>query len=91
MNTRVLDLTLGLSGWVIHLQIEGLGVGALHYSDIVSGPFVGFGQSVGPPVGPVHLSSIHGDSKGVSQILVTPQHFDQSRSVIHGGVDRIRP
>lgn len=88
---NVEDLTLRLSGWVIHLQIEGLGVGALHYSDIVSSPFVSFGQSIGSPVSPVHLSSIHGDSKRVGQILVTPQHLNQSRSIIHGRVDGIWP
>lgn len=64
--------TLGLSGWVIDLQVKGLCVGALDYGDIVSRPFVGFSQSVSPPVSPVDLPSIHGDGKGMGQILMTP-------------------
>lgn len=64
--------TLGLSGWMIDLQVKGLCVGALDYGDIVSRPFVGFSQSVSPPVSPVDLPSIHGDSKGVGQVLMTP-------------------
>lgn len=81
--------TLGLSGRVIDLQVKGLCVGALDYGDVVSRPFVGFGQSVSPPVRPVDLASIHGDSKGVGQILMTPQHFDQPRTVVHSRVDGI--
>lgn len=84
-----MQLTLGLSGGVIDLQVKGLCVGSLDYSDIVSSPFVGFGQSVSPPVGPVHLASIHGNSKGVGQILMTPQHFNQSRTVVLSRVDSI--
>ena len=83
--------TLGLSGRVIDLQVKGLCVGALDYGDVVSGPFVGFSQRVSPPVSPVDLASVHGDSERVGQILVTPQHFDQPGAVVHGGVDRIRP
>lgn len=64
--------TLGLPGWVIDLQVKGLRVGALHHSNVVSCPFIGFGQSVSPPVSPVDLASIHSDSKGVGQILMTP-------------------
>ena len=58
--------TLGLSGWVVDLQVKGLCIGALDYSDIVTSPLVGFGQCVGSPVSPVDLASIHGDSKGVT-------------------------
>lgn len=81
--------TLRLSGRVIDLQVKGLCVGALYYGDVVSCPFVGFGQSVGPPVSPVDLSSIHGDSKGMGQILMTPQDFNQPRAIVHSGVDSI--
>lgn len=81
--------TLRLSGWVIDLQVKGLCVGALDYGNVVSCPFVGFGQSVSPPVSPVDLASIHGDSKGVGQILMTPQHFNQPRTVVHSRVDSI--
>lgn len=83
--------TLGLSGRVIDLQVKWLRVGALDHSDVVSCPFVGFGQSVGPPVGPVDFASVHGDRKGVGQILVTSQHFNQPRTVVHSRVDGIRP
>lgn len=81
--------TLGLSGWVIDLQVKGLCVGALDYGDVVSRPFVGFSQSVSPPVSPVDLPSIHGDRKGMGQILVTPQDLDQPRTVVHSRVDSI--
>lgn len=81
--------TLRLSGWMIDLQVKGLCVGALDHGDVVSCPFVGFGQSVSPPVGPVDLATIHGDSKGVGQILMTTQHFNQPRTVVHGRVDSI--
>ncbi len=81
--------TLGLSGRVIDLQVKGLRVGALDYGDLVSCPFVGFGQSVSSPVSPVDLASIHGDGKGVGQILVTPQHFNQPRTIVHSRVDSI--
>lgn len=64
--------TLGLSGWVIDLQVKGLCVCALDYSDVVSRPFVGFSQRVSSPVSPVDFPSIHGDSKGVGQIFMTP-------------------
>lgn len=91
VSVSCVKLTLGLSGWVIHLQVKRLCVGALDYCDVVSCPFVSFGQSVGPPVSPVDLASIHGDSKRVGQILMTPQHLNQSRAVIHSRVDSIRP
>lgn len=74
--------TLGLSRWVIDLQVKGLRVGALDHGDVVSRPFIGFGQSVSPPVSPVHLAAIHGDSKRVGQILMTPQHFNQPRAIV---------
>lgn len=64
--------TLRLSGWVIDLQIKGLCVGTLNDGDVVSRPFVGFSQSVSSPVSPVDLPSVHGNSKGVGQILMTP-------------------
>lgn len=83
--------TLGLPGWVIDLQVKGLRVGALHHSNVVSCPFIGFGQSVSPPVSPVDLASVHSDSKGVGQILMTPQHFNQPRAIVHCWVDSIRP
>lgn len=83
--------TQRLSGWVIDLEVEGLCVGALDNSDIVSGPFVGFSERVCPPVGPVDFSSVHGDSKGVGQILMTTQHLNQSRTVVHRRVNGIRP
>lgn len=81
--------TLGLSGRMVDLQVKRLRVGALDHGDVVSRPLVGFGQSVGPPVGPVDLSAVHGDGKGMGQILVPPQHFNQPGAVIHSGVDGV--
>lgn len=81
--------TLGLSGRMVDLQVKRLRVGALDHGDVVSRPLVGFGQSVGPPVGPVDLSAVHGDGKGVGQILMAPQHFNQPRTVVHSGVDGV--
>lgn len=81
--------TLWLPGRVVDLQVEGLRVGALHHGDVVARPLVGLGQRVGPPVGPVDLASVHGDGEGMGQILVTPQHFNQPRAVVHGGVDGV--
>lgn len=83
--------TLGLSGRVIDLQVKGLRVCALHDGHVVPRPFVGFGQGVGPPVRPVHLSSVHGDGEGVGQIFVTSQHLDQPGPVVHSRVDGVRP
>lgn len=80
-----------LPGRVVDLQVEGLRVCALHHRDVVSRPLVGLGQSVGPPVGPVHLPAIHGDGKGVRQVLVAPQHLDQPGAVVHRRVDGVRP
>lgn len=76
---------------MVDLQVEGLRVGALHHRDVVSRPLVGLGQSVGPPVGPVHLPAVHGDGKGVGQVLVAPQHLDQPGTVVHCRVDSVRP
>ena len=76
---------------MIDLQIKRLRIGALDYGDVVSCPFVGFSKSVSPPISPVDFTSIHGDSKGVGQILMTPQHFNQPRTVILSRVDSIRP
>lgn len=81
--------TLGLSGRMVDLQVKRLRVGALDHGDVVSRPLVGFGQSVGPPVGPVDLAAVHGDGKGVGQILMAPQHFNQPGAVVHSGVDGV--
>lgn len=58
-------LTHGLPGGVVHLQVEGLGVGPLYHGDIVAGPLVSLGQRVGSPVGPVHLPPIQRHCKWV--------------------------
>lgn len=79
-----LSLTLWLSGWMVDLQVKRLSVGPLNDSDVTPGPFVCLGQRVGPPVRPVNLSSVHGDRKGMGQILVTPQYLNESRTVIFG-------
>ncbi len=59
----MLVLTLRLSRRMKHLKIKRLSVCSLDHRHILSCPFIGFGQSVGPPVRPVNLSSIHGDGK----------------------------
>lgn len=89
MHLSGVEPTLGLSGRVIDLQVKGLCVGALDYSDIMPSPLVGFGESVSPPVGPVDLTAIHGNSKGVGQILMPTQYFNQARTVVHGRVDGV--
>lgn len=77
-------LTQGLPGGVVHLQVEGLRVGPLHHCHIVPRPFIGLGQGVGAPVGPVHLPPIEGDSKGVREVLVAPQHLNVPRAIVQG-------
>lgn len=58
-------LTLRLSGWMVDLEVKRLGVGSLDHSDVASRPLVCLGQSVGPPVRPVNLSTIHSDGEGM--------------------------
>lgn len=77
-------LTLRLSGGMVNLEVEGLRVCSLHHRHVAARPLVGLGQSVGPPVGPVNLAAVHGDSEGVRQILVSPQNLNQPRAVILG-------
>lgn len=81
--------TLWLSRRVVNLQVKRLCVCALHHSHVVSRPLVRLGQSVGPPVSPVDLTAVHGDGKGVGQVLMAPQHLDQTRAVVHGGVNGV--
>lgn len=71
-------LTKRLPGGVVDLQVERLCVSSLHHSHIATRPLVCFGQSVGSPVGPVHLPPVHGNCEWVGQILVSPQHLDQA-------------
>lgn len=84
-------LTLWLSGRVVDLQVKGLRVCSLDHCDIASRPLVGLGQGVCPPVRPVDLSAVHGDGKWMRQILVSPQDLDQTRAVVLGRVNGIRP
>lgn len=91
MNVLVVKPTQRLSGRVIDLEVKGLRVGALDNCDVVTGPFIGFSERVCPPVGPVYLSSVHGDSKRVGQILMTSQHLNQPRAVVLRRVDCVRP
>lgn len=78
------SLTHGLPGGVIHLQVEGLGIGPLYHGDIVAGPLVGLGQRVCPPVRPVHLATIQCHCKRVRQELVSPKHLHVTGAVVTG-------
>lgn len=90
-NVGVVLLTLRLSGRVVNLQVKGLSVGPLDHCDVASRPLVGLGQRVCPPVSPVDLSTVHGDSKRVWQILMPLQDLDQTRTIVLGRVNGIRP
>lgn len=83
-SSQSVTLTLRLPGWMVNLEVKGLRVRSLHHSHVAARPLVCLGQSVGPPVGPVNLSAVHGDGKGVRQILVSPQNFNQPRAVVLG-------
>lgn len=76
---------------MVNLEVEGLRVGSLHHSNVAARPLVCLGQSVGPPVGPVNLSAVHGDGERVRQILVSPQNLNQPRAVVLGGIYGIGP
>lgn len=76
---------------MVDLEVERLCVGSLDYSDVAPGPLVCLGQRVGPPVGPINLSTIHGDGKGMRQVFVSPQNLNQPRAVILSGVNGIGP
>lgn len=76
---------------MVNLEVEGLRVGSLHHSNVAARPLVRLGQSVGPPVRPVNLSAVHGDSERVRQILVSPQNLNQPRAIVLGGIYGIRP
>ncbi len=75
-------LTLWLPARMIYLQIEGLGAGFLDHSHIGSGPFVGFGQSVGPPVSPINIPTKERHGKWVREELVASENFNYPRSII---------
>lgn len=84
-------LTLRLSGWMADLKVKRLCVGSLDHGDIASCPLVCLSQRVGPPVRPVNLSAVHSDGEGMWQILMPPQNLNQSRTIILGWVNSIRP
>lgn len=81
-SSQCVTLTLRLSGWMVNLEVKGLRVRSLHYGHVAARPLVCLGQRVGPPVRPVNLSAVHGDSEGVRQILVSPQNLNQPRAVV---------
>lgn len=83
-SSQSATLTLRLSGWMVNLEVKGLRVRSLHHGHVAARPFVGLGQSVGPPVRPVNLSAVHGDGEGVRQILMSSQNLNQPRAVVLG-------
>lgn len=75
-------LTLWLPARMVYLQIEGLGAGFLDHSYIGPCPFVGFCQSVGPPVSPINTPTKERDGEGVREELVASENFNHPRSII---------
>lgn len=84
-------LTLRLSARMVYLQIEWLGTGFLDHSHVGSSPFVGFGQSVGPPVCPIDIPTKERHGEGVREELVASKNFNHPRAIIQSGVYSVRP
>lgn len=67
---------------MVYLQVKGLGAGFLDHGHIGSGPFIGFGQCVGPPVGPIDVPSKERHGEGVREELVSSKNFNHPCAVI---------
>lgn len=76
---------------MVYLKIERLCTGLLNHTDILPCPLVGFSQRVGPPVCPVHLTSVQRHSKGMWQVFMSSDNFYHVCSIIEGRINSIWP